>query len=171
MCVFEGGVYIILALQYELLIPSSNIKLHYTITETEMLSFWWNFNHWLHRKLSFWQLSVQPVMKISSKWRHFCFSDDVRCLHPWKCYAMKASCALQVIIITIIITIAFHYHRNNTGVGYTTEQKCICSFSLFSSWCVSQIWPLTPAENHLTDDDNISAGFHLKQRTLGSIIN
>ena len=39
-----------------------------------MLSFWWNFNHWLHRKLSFWQLSVQPVMKISSKWRHFCFS-------------------------------------------------------------------------------------------------
>ena len=43
-------------------------------TETEMLSFWWNFNHWLHRKLSFWQLSVQPVMKISSKWRHFCFS-------------------------------------------------------------------------------------------------
>ena len=43
-------------------------------TETEMLSFWWNFNHWLHRKLSFWQLSVQPVIKISSKWRHFCFS-------------------------------------------------------------------------------------------------
>ena len=43
-------------------------------TETEILSFWWNFNHWLHRKLSFWQLSVQPVMKISSKWRHFCFS-------------------------------------------------------------------------------------------------
>ena len=41
-----------------------------------MLSFWWNFNHWLHRKLSFWQLSVQPVMKISSKWRHFCFSDN-----------------------------------------------------------------------------------------------
>ena len=39
-----------------------------------MLSFWWNFNHWLHRKLSFWQLSVQPVIKISSKWRHFCFS-------------------------------------------------------------------------------------------------
>ena len=45
-----------------------------SLTETEMLSFWWNFNHWLHRKLSFWQLSVQPVMKISSKWRHLCFS-------------------------------------------------------------------------------------------------
>ena len=31
----------------------------------------WNFHHWLHRKLSFWQLSVQPVMEISSNWRHF----------------------------------------------------------------------------------------------------
>ena len=30
-----------------------------------------NFNHWLHWKLSFWQLPVQPVIKISSKWRHF----------------------------------------------------------------------------------------------------
>ena len=39
-----------------------------------MSSFWRNFNHWLHWKLSFWQLPVQPVMKISSKWRHFRFS-------------------------------------------------------------------------------------------------
>ena len=43
-------------------------------TETEMSSFWRNFRHWLHWKLSFWQLSVQPVMKISSKWWHFRFS-------------------------------------------------------------------------------------------------
>ena len=46
--------------------------LHYT--ETEMSSFWWNFHHWLHWKLSKWQLPVQPVIKISSKWRHFRFS-------------------------------------------------------------------------------------------------
>ena len=32
------------------------------------LSFWRNFHHWLHWKLSFWQLPVQPVMKMSSKW-------------------------------------------------------------------------------------------------------
>ena len=44
------------------------------LTVTEMLSFWWNFHHWLHRKLSKWQLPVQPVMKISSKWQHFHFS-------------------------------------------------------------------------------------------------
>ena len=43
-------------------------------TETEKSSFWWNVHHWLHWKLSKWQLPVQPVMKISSKWRHFCFS-------------------------------------------------------------------------------------------------
>ena len=45
--------------------------------ETEMSSFWWNFHHWLHWKLSFWQLPVQPV-NISSKWQHFCFSG-----HKW----------------------------------------------------------------------------------------
>ena len=45
------------------------------ITETKMSSFWRNFHHWLHWKLSFWQLPVQPVMNISSKWRLFRFSD------------------------------------------------------------------------------------------------
>ena len=39
-----------------------------------MSSFWWNFHHWLHWKLSKWQLPLQPVIKISSKWRHFRFS-------------------------------------------------------------------------------------------------
>ena len=45
------------------------------VTETEMSSFWRNFHHWLHRKLSKWQLSVQSVIKISSKWQHFRFSE------------------------------------------------------------------------------------------------
>ena len=35
-----------------------------------MWSFWWNFNHWLLRKLSEWQLPMQLVMKISSEWPH-----------------------------------------------------------------------------------------------------
>ena len=38
-----------------------------------MSSFWRNFHHWLYWKLSLWQLPVQPVMIISSKWRHFRF--------------------------------------------------------------------------------------------------
>ena len=45
-------------------------------TETKMSSLWRNFHHWLHWKLSFWQLPVQPVMNISSKWRLFCFSEQ-----------------------------------------------------------------------------------------------
>ena len=52
--------------------PTCNVAIAYT--ETEMSSFWRNFHHWLHRKLSKWQLSVQSVIKISSKWQHFRFS-------------------------------------------------------------------------------------------------
>ena len=50
-------------------------------TETKMSSFWRNFHHWLHWKLSFWQLPVQPVMNISSKWRLFRFSEHNTPLH------------------------------------------------------------------------------------------
>ena len=32
------------------------------------------FYHWLKQMLSIWQILVQPVVKISSKWWHFCFS-------------------------------------------------------------------------------------------------
>ena len=47
---------------------------HY-YTEMRMLSFWRNFHHSLQWKLSKWQLPVQPMIKISSKWRHFRFKD------------------------------------------------------------------------------------------------
>ena len=57
------------------LIPFSSWIIRFArVSETEMSSFWWNFHHWLHWKLSKWQLPVQPVIKISSKWRHFRFS-------------------------------------------------------------------------------------------------
>ena len=45
------------------------IKGHFWVYWNEMSSFWWNFRHWLHRKLSFWQLLVQSVMKFSLKWQ------------------------------------------------------------------------------------------------------
>ena len=44
-------------------------------TETKVSSFWRNLCHWLHRKLSKWQISVQPVTKISSKWQHIRISE------------------------------------------------------------------------------------------------
>ena len=31
---------------------------------------WWHFHHWLHSKLSNWQLSLQPVIYIVSVHRH-----------------------------------------------------------------------------------------------------
>ena len=43
--------------------------------ETEILSYWWHFHHWLHWRLSCWQLPLQPVLKMSSKW-HFYFSES-----------------------------------------------------------------------------------------------
>ena len=49
----------------------------FSCTKTKMSSFW-NFHHWLHWKLSFWQLSVQPVMIILWKWRHFRFNVQIR---------------------------------------------------------------------------------------------
>ena len=35
-----------------------------TIIKTKTSSFWWNFHHWLHCKLSLWQLPMQPASKI-----------------------------------------------------------------------------------------------------------
>ena len=54
--------------------------------ETEMSSFWRNFHHWLHRKLSKWQLSVT---KMSSKWQRASegvqnvFKKCTKCVFNW----------------------------------------------------------------------------------------
>ena len=58
-------------LSYTCAYQNELLKSHILFTETEMSSFWRNFHHCLHRKLSFWQLPMQPVIKISSKWQHF----------------------------------------------------------------------------------------------------
>ena len=44
------------------------------VLKRKMSSIWRNFHLWQHRKLSKGQLPVQPKIKISSKWQHFCFS-------------------------------------------------------------------------------------------------
>ena len=52
-------------------------QLQYSLGMEEMgtqkmeMSFWWNFHHMLHWKLSFWQLPVQPMTKMLLKWWHF----------------------------------------------------------------------------------------------------
>ena len=48
-----------------------------------MSSFGRNFHHSLHIQLSFWQLPVQPMTKISPKWPHFSFGvPQDECMAP-----------------------------------------------------------------------------------------
>ena len=49
------------------------------IIEMDMSSFLWNFHHW---QLSFWQLLVQAVMEILSKWWHFRFKNGMKVIKP-----------------------------------------------------------------------------------------
>ena len=48
------------------------------IAEMEMMSFWRNFRHWLHCKLSFWQLPVQPVNFVKMTICSFQYDCDVK---------------------------------------------------------------------------------------------
>ena len=48
--------------------PIHDVPVYAGIHTKTKMSFWRNCRHWLHRKLSNWQLSVQPVTNISSKW-------------------------------------------------------------------------------------------------------
>ena len=70
-----------------------------------MSSFWWNLHHWLHRKLSKRQLSVQPVMKISSKWQHFRFS-----VVQFVCVRQLLDCFTNCLWIKMII---LYYSKGN----------------------------------------------------------
>ena len=83
-------------------------------TDTEMLSFWWNFHYWLHWKLSFWQLLMPPMMKILSKWWHFCFSinGSHNGLAPIQC---------EGIIWTIF---AYHELSSRNSSALKLEWKC-----------------------------------------------
>ena len=47
----------------------------------KMQPFWRNFHRWLHWKLSKWQLPVQPVMKISSKWHSASMNNKHHVIH------------------------------------------------------------------------------------------
>ena len=52
---------------------ASRLLVIWPYIETKMLSFWRDLLHWLHWKLSKWQLQVQLMTKMS-KWQHFYFS-------------------------------------------------------------------------------------------------
>ena len=61
-----------------------------------MLSFWRIFCHWLHWKLSTWQLPVQPVTKISSKWWHARFNECQTRLFVWEPFGFARVSRLSI---------------------------------------------------------------------------
>ena len=86
-------------------------------TETKMLSFCWNFHHWLHWKLSFWQLPVQSVMEISSKWKHIC-------LGVW----------VWIMILTSLFEVS-----NSSNMPALLQTTACCQIGDKLSWVVCQI--------------------------------
>ena len=94
-------------------------------------SFWRNFHHWLHWKLSFWQLSVRPVMKISSKWRHFRFSGTdltFPLLLVWTSYSFELAVILDALSLMGVADIAFLclkiYSTSITLTKFLVENFC-----------------------------------------------
>ena len=79
-------------------------------TETEKSSFWWNVHHWLHWKLSKWQLPVQPVMKISS-------NDDI-----------FVSVSLHALYEGISIAEPLWYFLFLTWINFWTNHRFACDF-------------------------------------------
>ena len=55
----------------------------YTMQAEMEMSFWSSFPHWLHQKLSNWQLLVQRMVQISSKWHHFHITTTKHFLTHW----------------------------------------------------------------------------------------
>ena len=103
-------------------------------TETEMSSFWWNFHHWLHWKLSKWQLPVQPVIKISSKWRHFRFSEGPKSIDPTmtKLTSPHLNKWGQMNAFWVVVYLS-HWDRDNlTTISQTIFSNAFC-------WMIIQI--------------------------------
>ena len=91
-----------------------------------MSSFWWNFHHWQHQKLSKWQLLGQPVMKISSKWWHFSFNVHQYSNSHYKDKVVSKCCTtvhIQCLAVTYPQIHARHHKAPPHGWG---------------SWCVHE---------------------------------
>ena len=132
-------------------------------TETEM-SFGRRFHNWLHWKLSFWQLSVHPVMEHSSKWRHFRFSVGRSPFVISSQVAMigklRVCLALQLILMTPTLSVYVdRSNRNllevprNISLGVTTlilDDNMITSIDVGSFRNFSDLIKLTLRDNGLT---------------------
>ena len=106
----------------------------YTIYSKMEMSFWGNFHHWLHRKLSLWQLQVQPVMKITSNW---CLSVSVHVqINTSKCWLYFRKYEKNVFTFSVI-----SQHLDDTGSWNPSLWKtmtCLhCIVNIIVCW-----WPV-----------------------------
>ena len=78
------------------------------------------FNYWLHWKLSKWQLPVQPMMKIPSKWRY----------HFWRRYKLLCSpvskgCQAGQVHVDISFTQPGRVAQPNTQFFFRIIKYCV----------------------------------------------
>ena len=127
-------------------------------TGAEMSSFWRYFHHWLHRKLSFWQLPLQPVVKISSKW-HFRFrASSVAWLH-WCIHNGKfPQCLLP------------DYKLVESESTLKADWALLCNrrenFSIYNACCAEFIRRNIKLHFHFLSCLNVVFAFHTIQRDL-----
>ena len=134
------------------LICEFNIALQYN-TEMEM-SFWRNLHHWLHRKLSKWQLSVQLMMTISWK---LIIEVQINWFHLSQCRSSSSEIngIFQVVSVFLHFVLLFILHLlmlpNGTLVppfpskqGYEDYLQTHCSIQCISNITISHKAILVP---------------------------
>ena len=140
-------------------------------TEREMSSFWRNLHHRLHWKLSFWQLPVQQMMAISSKWGHFRFSvywgwfRRLICrgmlLRKTNCYCRKFEAGVKIICVEsldfFLAPIANNiiywinvFHGNASSTSHISTNWSVRSFHVLISYLIGSEakWPAFCSRRH-----------------------
>ena len=94
------------------------------VSEMAILSFWRNIRHWLHRKLSFWQLPVRAVTQISWMW-HFENDSLLYSRAIWN-YELTVS-ALLILFVLFVTRDGIPYVTKN-GIHMFIETKHVQRF-------------------------------------------
>ena len=103
----------------------SNDKSVNDTPETRMLSFWWNFRHWMHRNLSKWQPQVQPVTIVSK--RHFRFGDQTQSM------IVVLTALFSLILPEFVVTTSSAASEGSSFVEQI-DAKIICIRNMLVLW-------------------------------------
>ena len=95
------------------------------------MSFWQNFRHCLHWKLSLWQLPVQSVMKISSKWRLFPFQYKTAHYYDvFKLLIITLTCVWSALMPGRLSNFIVHMTRLTQISGVRTSQYLMITYHI-----------------------------------------